>query len=334
MKIDFKKFFSGRWARLVSSLFFTLLIVFYVSANTAGNGQNNSQNILSSKSATVTVPLSVKFDSNKYYVTGAPKNIQVKISGSSALVLAAKQSSVLSATADLSDPKIGSQKLKIKLNGFAESLSVKPSKEYITVTVSEIVKKSFTIQTSYNRENIADGYKVDSITPSTKKATVIGPKELVESVDHLIAVVDVPNGLKKNATENAVIKAVDKSGTEVDVDINPETVSVAIEVSADSSDSSSDQITKTVSIAPDFSGSKNINDYNITYSSSVVQITGNKDVLGGISSIPLKINLDDFSQNGGAISYLISTPDGVSAITPQRIEVTLKLKSISGSGSN
>ncbi|MDR0899420.1 MAG: hypothetical protein LBM27_03615 [Lactobacillaceae bacterium] len=333
---NIKKFFSGRWFRMAVSLVFTLIIFSYVNGTFSGNGANRAtdQQLVATDSTTISVPLTVKYDDSKYYVTGAPETVKVKISGPSSLVLQASKSSVISATVDLTNPKVGSQEAKITFSGFASSITADPSRKYITVNVIEKASKKVDIESSYNQDNISDDYNVESFKLSDNTATVTGAKDLVETVDHLVAVPDIPNDLSADYAEVVTLKAVDKNGAEVNVDINPESVTATLKLEKKVDDDSSETQTKSISVNPAYTGSVSPNDYSIRMSTSSIQVTGPKSVLDTLNSITLNIDLDTFSSDGGSRTFSVTKPDGVTSITPENIEVTIKPKTSDSSSSD
>ena len=75
--------------------FFALLLSFYVTSekgNTtrSGNSGTFGSSLVSNKTITLETDLKLNVNSDKYFVSGYPDVVKVKISGPSALVIAAK----------------------------------------------------------------------------------------------------------------------------------------------------------------------------------------------------------------------------------------------------
>ena len=100
------------------SLFFALLLFFYVSYQRLGTTRVSDKEVANSKLTTtktlsLKVPLTLNVDNSKYYVTGYPEEVKVDISGPSALVTTLDNTRNFEVYADLSDLKSGRHTVRL-----------------------------------------------------------------------------------------------------------------------------------------------------------------------------------------------------------------------------
>lgn len=326
-----------KWFQLFATLVLAIVLFVYVTG-TIGNvrGNRNRQNqLITTQTADLNVPLNAIINDNKYYLSGVPQSVRVNITGPSGLVTAAQNSRTIRATVNLRNPKIGSQRVTVRLTGLSDTLVTKLDPSTLAVNVSRKVSKMVPIISTYNRDNIASRYVVSGFKVSQRRARVVGPSDLVKIVDHLSTNLDVPANTQSSITRNVPLKAVDRNGSVVSVEINPGTVIATLDVTSQYAVNNSTRETKTVSLNPTFTGSRAISTYNVTLSTSSVQITGDRSVIDRIDSIPITVNVNKVSNTGGVLTIRLPLPKGVTEISPRIVEVTLTSRSAnSSSGGN
>ncbi|WP_257610357.1 CdaR family protein, partial [Oenococcus oeni] len=74
--------------------------------------------------------------------------------------------------------------------------------------------------------------------------------------------------------------------------------------------------------------------YNVTLSSSSVQITGDKSSVDKIDSVPVTVDMNQISTSGGVITVKPSLPKGIDEITPKAVEISITARTVTGSSSN
>ncbi|MFT8324216.1 hypothetical protein DLJ48_02635 [Oenococcus sicerae] len=327
--------FRAKWFQLIVTLAMAIALFVYVTGTigSLSSSRNHENQLITTQTADLNIPINIIMNDKKYYVSGIPQTIKVKVTGPSGLVTAAQNSQTIRATINLEKPKIGSQQVQVHLTGLSDSLAKKLDPSSLTVNVSRKISKSVPIIATYNRDNIANKYVVAGFKISQVKATIVGPSDLVKLVNHVSASLSVPANTESSITKSVALKAVDKNGSVVYVDITPNSVVASLDVTSQFTVNSNATETKTVSLNPKFTGSKSVSNYNVTLSSSSIQITGAKATVDKIDSLPLTVDLDQISSAGGVLTIKPSLPKGVNEITPKAIEVSITSRSSASSSS-
>ncbi|KGH70047.1 hypothetical protein X466_05165 [Oenococcus oeni S25] len=325
-----------KWFQLLVTLILAIVLFAYVTGTTGTVRSSKSQQneLITTQTTEINVPVNVNMNENKYYVSGVPQTIKVKITGPSGLITAAQNSQTIRATVNLEKPKIGSQNVSLKLTGLSDTLAKTLDPSSLIVNVSRKISKSVPIIPTYNRDNIASKYVVSGFKISQTKATVTGPSDLVKVVNHISTSLNVPANTQSSINKNIALKAVDKNGSVVSVEINPSSVAAKLDVTSEFAVKNSSKETKTVSLNPKFTGSKSMSNYNVTLSSSSVQITGDKSSVDKIDSVPVTVDMNQISTSGGVITVKPSLPKGIDEITPKAVEISITARTITGSSSN
>ncbi|MDR2660668.1 MAG: hypothetical protein LBC17_01285 [Lactobacillaceae bacterium] len=324
--MSIEKITSSKPFQLLLTLVFSVALFAYVTGSFSSGASKNDNHSTSTQTTKINVPVNIHYDSNKYYVNGAPKTISVTITGPSGLILTATRSRALSANVNLDNPKLGVRNAKIELSGFAASIDAKPSKTKIPLTIIKKITKKLDIRVSYNQDSINKDFMVQSFKLSKERALITGPKNLVDIVDHVIGSVELPNKLDQSITRQVDLKAVDKNGNDVKTDINPEQIDVTLILQAKTANNDNGNISKDVPINVVYSGKKDPDNYDIQLNTTKIQLKGPKSTLDTINFAILNVDLDSFANKGGSQILSIEPIDGVPVASPDKVEVTIKLK--------
>ncbi|OIM47395.1 CdaR family protein [Oenococcus oeni] len=110
-----------KWFQLLVTLILAIVLFAYVTGTTGTVRSSKSQQneLITTQTTEINVPVNVNMNENKYYVSGVPQTIKVKITGPSGLITAAQDSQTIRATVNLEKPKIGSQNVVcVVINSF------------------------------------------------------------------------------------------------------------------------------------------------------------------------------------------------------------------------
>ncbi|MBA1435214.1 hypothetical protein EQ827_08175, partial [Lactobacillus bombi] len=110
-----RRFTNSKYFYMILSLAVSIWIYVSVSSPSIGSTRNaaNSNNVaVAEKSTTVTMNLQVDVDTNSFFVTGYPKQVEVKIQGPAALVTATKNTQNFTVYIDLRQLQVGKHRVK------------------------------------------------------------------------------------------------------------------------------------------------------------------------------------------------------------------------------
>ncbi|UTI84407.1 CdaR family protein [Mammaliicoccus sciuri] len=159
------------------------------------------------------------------------------------------------------------------------------------------------MEAEINQNRIASGYELVGETVNPSQVTITGGQEELNKIAYVKATLDETEQLTDDTTEKAGISVLDSNLNKLDVQIRPDTVNVNIKVARSS---------KTVTLNPVTKGSasKNINIDDITLDKNEVKIYGSRNVLDGIGSIDVPVDISNV--DGDTTKKInLSLPDGV-----------------------
>jgi YbbR domain-containing protein len=321
MKLNWKK---------VPYIFGSLLLAILLSIYTVGKSDSyNSRadsskttsllsGITTSKTESVSVPVQVTgIDTDKYYITGVPETVKIKLTGSSALVDAAKNTKNFSVAADLTKLTDGDHNIRLKVSGLNKDIVYELSTTTIDVAIYKRASANFTVKTSFNEDAIADGYDVGTVTSSVTNVQIMGPEALVNKVVRVVAMVSLPRDTKETTTHQVTMQALDAAGNPVDVSISPEVTTVKIPVSAGKG-------SKNLSIKFNTQNG-DASKFDITANVNEITVTGNMDVLEKLSNYTVDVDLSNITTTTTR-TITLNAPNNTDGIDPASITVTITPK--------
>lgn len=232
--------FNSRWFFRISALVLAVLLFIYVNGEKLGNTHKTELNtettsLTSTKKKTLTMPLDLTVDSDRYIVSGYPKNVKVTVSGPAALVTATANTQNFKVYADLSSLGPGKDVVKPKQTGLNNDLTYHFKPKQFTVLIQSRKTESMAVQTKVDTSQLADGYKAGKATTSTDNVQITGAIAEVNKVDHVVASVSLSKKDKTNISKQVTLQAVDKNGNTVNVVITPQTTTIKIPISKQNS---------------------------------------------------------------------------------------------------
>lgn len=313
-----KKIINSNYFYAFIALCCALWLFFFVSTPGVGSTRDSNQSNTSTvtKKATLTVPLQLQADVDKYYITGYPQNVKVTIEGPSALVTATKNTQNFNLYLNLKDLSIGQHRVQIKESGLNSELTYTIKPKYVTVNIQRRETKKFAVDIDYNKESLATGYEAGKTEVSPDNVTVTGAASEIEKINKVIVKPILPKGIKSTFDQEVLVQALDKNGKTVNVTLNPQTVHVKIPITIQS---------KQVSINLKQKGDSN--DTNFTFESDVksIRIFGTQSQMDAINdSVDIPIDVSDVTGNTKkSIDLADALGNKVAFTDPTNIDVTI-----------
>ncbi|WDT66135.1 CdaR family protein [Companilactobacillus crustorum] len=321
-----KKIINSNYFYAFIALCCALWLFFFVSTPGVGSTRDSNQSNTSTvtKRTTLTVPLQLQADVDKYYITGYPQNVKVTIEGPSALVTATKNTQNFNLYLNLKDLSIGQHRVQIKESGLNSELAYNIKPKYVTVNIQRRETKRFAVDVDYNKESLATGYEAGTTEVSPDTVTVTGADSEIEKISKVVVKPILPKGIKSTFDQEVLVQALDKNGKTVNVTLNPQTVHVKIPITIQS---------KQVSINLKQKGDSN--NTNFTFESDVknIKVFGTQSQISAIGdSVDIPIDVSDVTSNtkksidlGSALGNKVAFTD------PETINVTINTGSTTSS---
>lgn len=237
-------FFNSRWFLRLISLLLAVLLFAYVNGSHNGvfRGTMQTDNdtaLTSTKTTTMTMPLNVNNEKNRFVVNGYPQYVKVKISGPSALVKSTKNTRNFKCYIDVADLGVGQHTVRVKETGLGSGLkySFSPAKINVNVQPRRTVTMPVTIRLS--NSTVAGDYNVGKPRATATSVQVTGSKKNVKRVAKIVTYVNVPHNATASITRQCTLAALDSKGHALNVVIVPSTITVTVPISSNDSSSSS-----------------------------------------------------------------------------------------------
>ncbi|QCX25218.1 CdaR family protein [Companilactobacillus futsaii] len=326
-----KKIINSNYFYAFIALCCALWLFFYVSSPGVGSTRDSNQSNTSTvtKKTTISVPLQLQADVDKYYITGYPETVKITIEGPSALVTATKNTQNFNLYLNLKDLSVGQHRVQIKESGLNSELTYSIKPKYVTVNIQHRETKKFDVDVDYNKDSLATGYETGKVEVSPDTVTVTGAATEIEKIAKVIVKPILPKGIKSTFDQEVLVQALDKNGKTVNVTLDPQTVHVKIPISIQS---------KQVSINLKQKGTSSSTTSNLSVTSDVktIRVYGTQDQIDAIdSSVDVPVDVSDVNSNTKkSINLADALGNKVAFTDPDTIDVSITTGSSSSSNGN
>lgn len=328
--LNINKNFSGssrrfeKWLAKPNTLLFVSLflavVIFVIVDQKILDFTNNSAEVLKDQ------PIKVIYNDEAYVVEGLPKNVDITLIGSRADLYFAKQSSTHDITIDLTGLKPGTHKVNIKYNQALKSINYEVNPSEATVIIYPKVSKTKTLTSDIINQDMLDNKLViDDVKLDSDNVTVKGAEHQLEEVATVKALIDIESLPKQEAGEltlkDVPLKAYDKQGNIIDVEVVPSKVSAKIEIS-----SPSKEVPIKVIPVGNVAFGKAINTINT--SANFVTVYGAKSTLEKLTYVPLEVDVNDLKEDYTYKLELLR-PKGIRSMSVNNVTVDITLGIVS-----
>ncbi|MBS7020963.1 MAG: hypothetical protein KH135_03730 [Firmicutes bacterium] len=267
-------------------------------------------------------PVHVTYNEEAYVVEGLPKKVDVTLIGRKADLYFAKQSPSQDITVDLSGLKPGMHKVSIKYNQILPSIEYKVNPSVATVMIYPKVSETRTVDTDIlNQDSLDSKLVLKSVNLDADKVVIKGAEHRLKEVATVKALVDIENLVKQEKgtvkLNDIPLKAYDKEGNTVDIEIVPSKISADITI-----DSPSKVLPIRVIPTGDISFGYAISE--ITTNETKVTVYGNQSALDKLKYVPVYIDVKDLKEDR-QYKQEIKRPVGVRSMDVNNITINIKL---------
>jgi len=308
------KFMESKWFMRILALLLALLL--FTSVHDSQSLFKNRKS--SAGEATVQMPVVLYYDEENTVVSGVPKTVEVTLSGPNNLVEFAKSSKDFSVYVDLSNAKIGRQRVKLKTKDLSDKLQAKISPSVVEVSVQEKVTVEKPVSAEFNSDLLAEGFEAGQPTVNPKTVKITGAKDIVDQISYVRAALNVNKQINADLTKNAWVQVLDRNLNKLDVSVDPATVDVSVKVNNPS---------KTVPITVNPTGSEKdgVVIDSISTEPKSVTIYGRSDILKSIDALTLDVDISKIDKDTD-LSVPLKTPKGVNKLDPGSVKVKVKVR--------
>lgn len=268
----------------------------------------------------------VIYNEEKYVVEGLPETVDITLIGSKTDLYIAKQSTSHYVTIDLSGLKPGTHKVNIEYNQNNGSIDYMVNPSVATVIIYEKVSETRTMSIDLlNKDSLDSKLVVEKINYDTDKVVIKGAEHQLKEVVEVKALVDLNNLTANTAGTYTIrdvpLKAYNKDGEVVDVEIVPETIDVEVQIASPSKE-------LPIKLVPVGDVASGYAISSMTSSETKVTVYGDSETLNNLKSIPVNVDVSGLKE-GKTYKLQLEKPVGVKSLSINNITVTVGIGNVS-----
>lgn len=311
------RFWNSPWMYRLLALLLTIALFAYVNVqninNTRPSGTQDTT-ILATKKQTVSVPLQINANTDKYFITGYPQKVKVTLDGNASLVTVSANTQSFRIIADLTKLGIGRHTVQLREEGLNKELTYTIDPRTIDVEIQTRDNKKMPIQVDFNKDSLAPGYTTEAPKLSTSTVDVTGARSEIERISQVVAKVALNRNTKTDVDQEVLLQALDSDGNTVNAVISPQTVHVTLPVVLPS---------KKVDLELEQKGS-GVSGHRYSLSSETKRITvyGSNAELAKIKKVTLPVDVTGVSATVTK-NIDVPAPSGLVGVDPKTIAVKI-----------
>jgi YbbR domain-containing protein len=267
------------------------------------------------------VPLQVEGLDDDYDVFGLPKSVKVGLIGPSLDIYTTKLSNNYEAYVDLKGLGKGEHTVKLQSRNFPDTLTVMLVPDTLKVKIAPKISTKYDLTYRFiNEDQMDQKYSVSVEQMAVESVTIRASQETLNNIASVEACIDVSEKTE-SFEQDAVIRAYDKNGKILDIDIAPTTVHVKCNVTS---------YNKDVIVKANFIGNL-VSGYQITnysLSQSTVKIYGLKKDIDDISIVYVDVNVNQLNQSKTFDNLSLKKETGINKFSVDKISVTLEVDKV------
>lgn len=315
----FENWLSKRNTLLFISLFLAI-ITFIVIDTQIVTFSKNSAEVLRS------LPVTAIYNEEAYVAEGLPSTVDITLIGSKTDLFIAKQMASYDVTVDLTGLKPGQHKVSIKYNQSLTNLEYMVNPSSINVTIYNKVSKTKNLSVDIlNQDKLDSKLVIQSTNINSDKVIVKGAEHQLDQVASVKALFDVNNLVSQEVGTQTVkdvpLKAYDKDGNVVNVEIVPSKVDVEVNIVSPSKE-------LPIKVIPNGSVAFGKAISSLETNVSKVTVYGSKEVLDSLNYIPLQIDVSGLKEDK-EYKVDLSKPVGITYMSLNSVTVNIKLGAVS-----
>lgn len=312
------------WVIRVISLILAVLIFIVVSFDNKDTSVDEVgfDDLFSSSQETQTVeeiPVNIQIDDEKYVVSGVPKTASVTLVGTVSVVQSTATQQNFDIFVDLQDLEPGTYTVPLEYDGISDRLDVSLNPVEVDVTIEERGTSEFEVKADYtNEDSLEAGYELLEASIDPKTVQITSSKSVIDRISVVKAFVDVDGIGESMEIENVPVRVYDSEGNELSVRVEPENVTVKVNV---------DNPNKKVPVDVDTSGESpdDIKISSISSKTKEVQVFASKSDLDDIDGLMTKpIDISKINEDT-SIEVELVVPDNVRLVNPSTVTVDIKV---------
>jgi len=279
--------------------------------NDEGENQENTEFIES-------VPVEVLYDEESYYVSGVPQEVTVELGGANSNVKRLQATRNFEVVLDLRNREPGEYEVFFTVNGLPENVSGTVQPETANVTIQNLVTQTFEVQAEVSEGRVGSSYQLDSVNVEPSTVTVSGGESTMNRIQYVRAMMTDTSRITEGRVEEAEVSAFDAQYNKLDVEIEPSTVRIEIDVN---------ELSKEVPVYQETTGEvadgNRLSDVELNH--DTIEIYGDRETLSSISSVTAEVDVGGMSSSGKK-DVRLELPENVTKSEPAVLEADVTIE--------
>lgn len=309
-----RDFVSSKFIYVLVSLFFAIVLFFNANAVLLKNSSDRASGSETHSVTLYDVPIELKYDHDKYFVSGFDGSANVYLTSYNLVRLNAEKTSDTRSfhlVVDLSKVKEGTIEAPVRVIELATGVNAQVDPGNISVTIEKKVSKTFEITPVVSPKLLPAGYQLKNVSIDTEHVKVSTGESIMQQIDKVQAVLPSDVMLNNDYSGKVFLQAVDKSGKVLPAKFSPTSVNMKVDVTLPNKD---------VPVVGKITGKKDssISDYTFKLSKNTVNISGDQKYIDEIANITANIDVTGITKETTVKATL--SQDNIS-ISPNTIDV-------------
>lgn len=279
--------------------------------NDEGENQENTEFIEG-------VPVEVLYDEESYYVSGVPQEVTVELGGANSNVKRLQATRNFEVVLDLRNREPGEYEVFFTVNGLPENVSGTVQPETANVTIQNLVTQTFEVQVEVSEGRVGSSYQLDSVNVEPSTVTVSGGESTMNRIQYVRAMMTDTSRITEERAEEAEVSAFDAQYNKLDVEIEPSTVRIEIDVN---------ELSKEVPVYQETTGEvadgNRLSDVELNH--DTIEIYGDRETLSSISSVTAEVDVGGMSSSGKK-DVRLELPENVTKSEPAVLEADVTIE--------
>lgn len=306
---------ESKWGlRLIALL---LALFMFLSVNNVFEEINLFEGETSESEIVQDVPVEILYD-EEYYVSGAPEHVNVQLSGGNSNLVRLETTRDFEVSLDLRDAEVGEHEVRFAVEGLPENVTAEVVPETATVSIQEMVERTFVVQADINESRIGPNHQLEGVNIEPETVTVMGGENEVNRIQYVRATLSDNSRITEDRVEEAEISVFDFQFNRLDVTTDPSNVRVEIDVS---------ELSKTVpvNVEPEGTVDSDHELEGIELNHESVEVFGPQEILNQISSIDGTVDIEGMNSSETK-DVELSLPEGVTKTEPAVVEAEIMIQ--------
>lgn len=304
---------------MVISVLFALMLFLTATANNYNSTRTQIGRTTETYSHTLeNVPIDIKYDSDKYFISGYSYETEVYLTSTNRLKLDSEINSdtrKFKVVADLTHLNEGTSKVTLQVKDLPDDVAATVSPVSMSVTIGKKKTKKFPVKVVFDDEDFEDSYELIDYKIDQSEVEVTSDEATIDQIDYVVAKLPDSIRLSTDYDGEVTLQAVTSSGMILPAVVEPAKANLRVRVN---------QLNKTVPVRVEYIGNLDSSLSDIKYEASLQSVTifGTQEALDAVSEIIAKVDISNVTKD---VTQTVLLMDDRVIVSPTTMDVRLSV---------